>query len=187
MPLRLQQLCHSHQCQKALLSAPLDALQECLVSLELLFWADGWDPSASTKNNRSRVHTVSATMLCIDNMTNQPFNARTFPIACGPGKNDHNSVFEALQLSLEKLSSGAHRVWSQHHHKWTTLQVHIHAFLMDQPERRGSNYLLGGNSKQHPLFGFSCNFQRLERPFAACRKCVTMATRYIQTETIPCQ
>jgi hypothetical protein len=66
---------------------------KCLVSLGVIFWLDGWDPSASLKNNRSPVHTSTVTLLCINNTTCLPFNARTFPIACGPGKEDHNCVF----------------------------------------------------------------------------------------------
>lgn len=50
---------------------------------------------------------------------------------------------------------------------------------MDQPERRGTNCLLGGNSKQHALFGLSCNFDNLELPFSACIQCQEKALRYL--------
>ena len=50
---------------------------------------------------------------------------------------------------------------------------------MDQPERRGSHCLLGGNSKQHALFGVSCDFEKLKLNFAACAQCVGMATGYL--------
>ena len=71
-------------------------------------------------------------------------------------------------------------MWSDHHNKWTLLRVHVIAFLMDQPERRGSNCLLGGNSKQHPLFGVSCNFGNLERRFSACPECVQQSKSYLK-------
>jgi hypothetical protein len=140
---------------------------------------DGWDPSASTKNNRSPVHTASATLLCIDNTTGLPFDSRSFPIACGPGKANHNAVFQALKTSLKKLEEGNHLMWSHHHNRWTHVRSHVLAFLMDQPERRGSNNLLGGGSNLHALFGMSCNFAQLERSFAACDKCVRVAARYV--------
>jgi hypothetical protein len=50
---------------------------------------------------------------------------------------------------------------------------------MDQPERRTSNCLLGGNSNQHGMFGLSCNFDHLERKFSACPKCLRAAKRYL--------
>jgi hypothetical protein len=51
---------------------------------------------------------------------------------------------------------------------------------MDQPKRRGTNCLLGGNSKQHVTFGVSCDFENLERTFLACPKCVRVANRYLE-------
>ena len=181
IPLRLRQLCQSSMVQSLLLETPATQSTRCLVTLGLLFWLDGWDPSASSKNNRSPVHTASATLLCIDNLTGKPFNSRTFPIACGPGKADHNSIFESLRISLDKLSHGKDIIWSHHHGQWTSIQVQVIAFLMDQPERRGSNSLLGGNSKQHAMFGVSCNFENLALPFSACPKCLATVTRYLNS------
>jgi hypothetical protein len=181
IPLRLRQLCQStmmQQCDKALINLQM---QPCLVTIGLLFWMDGWDPSASTKNNRSPVHTASATLLCIDNNTGLPFDTRTLPIACSPGKVNHNAVFKALETSLNTLMESKHLLWSHHHHRWTTVRPHILALLMDQPERRGSNNLLGGGSTLHAMFGISCNFEQLERSFAACDKCLRVATRYLDT------
>jgi hypothetical protein len=140
---------------------------------------NGWDPSASSKNNRSPIHTATVSLLCIDNVTGTLFNVRTFPIACGPGKADHNIIFQLLSASLDKLTESKDIVWSDHHGCWTTVGAHVIAFLMDQPERQGTNCLLGGNSKQHVMFGVSCNFENLERRFSACPKCVQVANRYL--------
>jgi hypothetical protein len=157
-----------------------DSTSQCLVTLGLVFWLDGWDPSASSKNNRSPIHTVSVTLLCIDNSTGVLFNARTLPFACGPSKSNHNIIFQALCHSLDKVQASEDTVWSHHHGCWTTLQAHVIAFLMDQPEHRGTNCLLGGNSKQHVTFGVSCDFENLEQTFSACPKCVRVANRYLE-------
>ncbi len=178
VPLRLQQLCQS-AAMVQFLNEPNSSPSTCLVSLGVLFWLDGWDPSASSKNNRSPVHTASATIICVDNTTGQPFDVRTFPISCGPGKANHNAVFQALQTSLNTLADGTHKFWSNYHGNWTTVRCKVLALLMDQPERRGSTCLLGGNSKLHAMFGMSCNFQQLELSFAACPKCVRVADRYL--------
>jgi hypothetical protein len=115
VPLRLTQLCQNAVMQKILLTAPPSRTTKCLVSLGLIFWLDGWDPSASSKNNRSPIHTASVTVLCIDNLTGVLFNAPTFPFPCGPGKADHNIIFQALRHSLEKVQSSEDIVWSDHH------------------------------------------------------------------------
>jgi hypothetical protein len=172
VPQRLQLLCQSFKLHER------PSPDSCLVSIGLLFWMDGWDPSQSSKNNRSPVHTATATLLCIDNSTGIPFDARTLPFACGPGKADHNAVFEALQTSLAILDDDKKLMWSHYHHQWTTVRCHIITFLTDQPERRSSNCLMGGNSKQHGMFGLSCNFDELEHKFSACPKCLRAASRY---------
>jgi hypothetical protein len=64
VPLRLQELCRSVKIRD-FLAEPIDPTTPCLVSVGLIFWLDGWDPSASSKNNRSPVHTASATLLFI--------------------------------------------------------------------------------------------------------------------------
>jgi hypothetical protein len=51
VPLRLTQLWQSAMMQNFLLTAPPIRTTKCLVSLGLVFWLDGWDPSASSKNN----------------------------------------------------------------------------------------------------------------------------------------
>jgi hypothetical protein len=105
IPLRLTQLCQSKIMQDFLMTAPPIRSTQCLVSSGLIFWLDGWDPSASSKNNRSPVHTASVTLLCIDNLTGVLLNTRRFPIAWGPGKADHNIIFQALCTSLDKTCS----------------------------------------------------------------------------------
>jgi hypothetical protein len=179
VPLRLVQLCQSKTMKDFLDISPPVWRTKCLVSLGVIFWLDGWDPSASSKNNRSPIHTSTVTFLCIDNTTRLPFNARSFPIACGPGKANHDSVFKALRTSLDALTASTNIVWSHHHSKWTTLRACLIAILMDQPERRGSSCLLGGNAKQHGIFGVSCKFVNLERPFPACPECLGVATKYL--------
>jgi hypothetical protein len=180
IPLRLTQLCQSTMMQNFLSTALPIGSTQCLVSVGLIFWLDGWDPSASSKNNRSPVHTASVTLLCIDNVTGMLFNTRTFPFACGPGKADHDLIFQALSSSLDQLVTGNDIIWSNHHSRWTTVRAHVVAFLMDQPERRGTNCLLGGNSKQHVIFGVSCKFEDLQRNFAACPKCLRVANKYLK-------
>ena len=134
IPLRLTQLCQSTMMQNFLSTALPISSTQCLVSVGLIFWLDGWDPSASSKNNRSPVHTASVTLLCIDNVTGMLFNTRTFPFACGPGKADHDLIFQALSSSLDQLVAGNDIIWSNHHSRWTTVRAHVVAFLMDQPE-----------------------------------------------------
>ena len=123
--------------------------------------------------------TVTATLLCIDNLTGKLFDSRTYPISCGPGKADHNVVFREIIKSIQLLSQEQPLLYFQHHRAWTSIRCHIIALLMDQPERRSSTNLLEGNSKQRAIFGLSCQFDQLEGNFAACPKCVCAVQRYM--------
>ena len=76
------------------------------------------------------------------------------------------------------MASTPTQMWLHHHQCWTAIRCQVIAFLMDQPERRGSTGLLGGNSKQHALFGVSCDFGNLTQPFAACPPCCVKAQIY---------
>jgi hypothetical protein len=105
VPLRFTQLCQSANMQNFLWTTPPIRTTKCLVLLGLTFWLDGWDPSASSKNNQSPIHTASVTLLCIDNLTGVLFNARTFPFACSPGKANHNIIFQSLRHSLDKVQA----------------------------------------------------------------------------------
>jgi hypothetical protein len=66
VPLPLVQLCQSKVMKDFLDTSPPLLCTKCLVSLGVIFWFDGWDPSAWSKNNRSQVHTSTVTLLCID-------------------------------------------------------------------------------------------------------------------------
>jgi len=182
MSKRTHQLCRSKAMLTFMQDAPRDD-PHSLVSVGFIFWLDGWDPSASSKNNRSPIHTALVTLLLLDNATHLCYNCWTYPISCGPGKVDHNSVFSALRGSLEQISSTPTHMFSHFHHGWTKVRTQVMALLMDQPERRQSTGLLGGNGKQHPLFGVSCNFMKLQKPFLACRQCLLEAKAYLATAT----
>lgn len=52
---------------------------------------------------------------------------------------------------------------------------------MDQPEHQGSNCLLGGNSKEHAMFGVSCIFENLDCHFSTFPKCLLKATRSLNS------
>ena len=181
IPIRLRRLCMSKDMQEFM--HPLHPISpECHVSIGILFWMDGWDPSASSKNNRTPIHTASATLLLIDNYSHLLFDCRTYPITCGPGKVDHNIIFDAITTSLANLTTSKHQMWSHYHNHCTTLRCHVIAMLMDQPEHRSSTCLLGGNGKQHPLFGVSCNFSELALPFTACSTCLAVANKFLSSQ-----
>jgi hypothetical protein len=120
------------------------------------------------------MHTGTVTLLIVDVLSKTVVGVCTYPNMGGPGKIDHEPVFRRLQEDIAAFESeGSDRRFSSRHY---LSDVEVHTMIMfvvqDQPERRTASGLLGGGSKMHPLFGMSCDFQKLGLPFEACVDCV---------------
>jgi hypothetical protein len=114
------------------------------------------------------------------------FSVGTYPFAAGPGKSSHQDVFHHLMFEIDQLNnpySGSFQnpqvMYSEFHGSMVHGNAKLVAMYQDQPERRGSNSLQGGNSLQHPLFGVSCRFQDLDKPFKACSTCQEKILEYL--------
>jgi hypothetical protein len=149
-----------------------------------VFWSDGWDPNQSNKRNRSPVHSSTVTFICVDMTDSTPYYIKTQLISSGPGKADHEVVFQSLladKRSMEDengLSKGM-VLYSSEHKKNVLVHIYWGPFLQDQPERRDISGHLAGNSRMHPSYGLSCDFQKLDRPFPACEECEQSVCEYL--------
>ena len=99
----------------------------------------------------------------------------------GPGKQNHESVFQKLKEDLISFESeGSDRVFpSRHFHSDVEIYTSMLFVIQDQQERRPASGLLGGGSTLHIIFGISCDFKRLDRPFNACSNCQTRLHNYL--------
>jgi hypothetical protein len=152
------------------------------LAVGLLLWTDGWDPSTSSKSNRSPMHTGTVTMIIVNVQTQALVGVTTYPNMGGPGKIDHGPV---CQRFLEDLSEfereDSSRLFdSRYHAGKVEVYTNLLFIIQDQPERRQASCLLAGNSILHPLFGMSSNFKNLVRPFNACKDCQTKVLDYIK-------
>jgi hypothetical protein len=57
------------------------------LAVGLLLWTDGWDPSTSSKSNRSPMHTGTVTMIIVNVASQDLVGVATYPNMGGPGKN----------------------------------------------------------------------------------------------------
>jgi hypothetical protein len=151
------------------------------LSVGLLLWTDGWDPSTGCKSNRSPMHTGTVSLLIVDVESQSVVGVCTYPNMGGPGKIDHEPVFRRLLEDIESFESeGSNRRFPSRHFL-SDVEVHVKVLFVvqDQPERRASSGLLGGGSIMHPMFGVSCDFQHLRLPFEACHHCVLAIEAYL--------
>jgi hypothetical protein len=199
---RFFSIVESRNFQKQLSTVPTQddlCMYPCVVAYAIM-WSDGWDPNTQSKGNRASVWTGTAGLLLVDvSVTPFPYDLVPSLWSVGGGKDGHNSAFGNL---FEELNGMDHetaagvpspfQAWSQYHGSVVTVYVRIGPFLQDQLERRAAAHLLGGNSNMHALFGTSCSFDKLSKPFNACVECIVRLDEYIlrgkwsQPARIPC-
>jgi hypothetical protein len=140
------------------------------VDIYLNEWSDDAEPANSIKNHRGSLWfksvTVSPTKIMAHSMSH------TYPLALGRKEADHEHVGRLLAVDLRRLGSDAGvPMYSVRHGGIVLVRAKIYACLMDQPERRGENHLLAGNSNQHKRFGFSFPWHEFEDVLRPCQIC----------------
>ena len=140
------------------------------VNLYLNEWSDDADPATSIKSNRGSLWfkslTISPTKIMVHSMSH------TYPLALGRKDADHEHVGRLLAVDLRSLASDAGvPMYSVRHGGIVLVRAKMYACLMDQPERRGENHLLAGNSNQHKRFGYSFPWHDFEEVLRPCQKC----------------
>jgi hypothetical protein len=124
----------------------------------------------------------------------QPYMVRTGLFSIGPGKGwndkeDHTETIDRLwhdsrEITVEDGLPKAH-VLPSLHHQGSMAKFYFSpdfVFLMDNPDRRGNFGLLGGNSKNHGVFGYNIFFDLLEKPFESCDSCPDAMVLYSEME-----
>jgi hypothetical protein len=151
-----------------------------------LMWFDGWDPNGSSKGNRSPVWSGSVTLVFI-NLQGCVMSVATYPFAAGPGKADHNGIFEhilldvcALQAPLDDNLVSRRWYYSRGATQMALVYGELFCIWQDQPARRQETNLLGGNSNNHAIFGTSCYVKHLQTPIAACHRCWHATRAYLE-------
>ena len=173
--------------QLAIEEAAVDAPITSYISLVVLFlmWFDGWDPNSSSKSNRSPVWSGSLTLVFV-NLQGGVVSVSTYPFAAGPGKGDHEVIYQQIVLDVRAMQAPLDN--EAHHSRWFYSRMasqmalvcgELFCIWQDQPARRQETYLLGGNSNNHAIFGTSCFVQHLQTPVAACTHCRHVTQEYL--------
>ncbi len=151
-----------------------------------MMWFDGWDPNGSSKGNRSPVWSGSLTLVFI-NLQGRVVSVATYPFAAGPGKADHEVIFEQILVDVRALQApliadhvNARRwYYSRSAAQMALVCGDLFCIWQDQPARRQETNLLGGNSNNHAIYGTSCFVKHLQTPIAACNRCRQATVRYL--------
>lgn len=140
----------------------------------LIFWKDDVDPGSTSMQGRAEVSVVTMTIATPLGDSNRMQN--TYPIAVGSKKACLDFLENKISSALEKLKDPSTTFYiaskEGDSNKVAPVIFHPLVHLSDQPARRASNYLAGGNAQFHARFGISADHQYLyERRLKPCVKC----------------
>jgi hypothetical protein len=151
--------------EAALQVTPID------IYLWLAEWSDDFEPNNSIKGNRGSVWIKTLTVSPRPGSRHKLLH--TYPIAVGSKKADHEPLEDIVAANLSLLSSPVGVVmYSKSLGGLVRLRAKMFVSLQDQPERRGSNQLMAGNSIYHARFGYAApwtDFKDVLRPCPECR------------------
>jgi hypothetical protein len=144
------------------------------VVIEILEWSDDFDPN-HLKNNRGSVWiktiTLRAMVVNVCEQSNHLTKERTFALALGPKGVSHEEVELELALELTSLCSSQSFYFFEMTKSMVPVYAELSVSLQDQPERRSSNCLLGGNSTMHGRWGYSADIVALSSVLPSCDRC----------------
>jgi hypothetical protein len=143
--------------------------------LGLDIWFDGFDPNNQSKKNRGSVYIRTATFGPSRSFRNNLQN--TYPIAIGPDKCDRSIIDKHVQDGLNKISEKSDNgVRQKFYCSALGTEVEVNVVLVsklaDQPERRKTLGLSGGNSKYHARFGLIADLNKVCQFIRPCDVCM---------------
>ena len=141
-----------------------------IINVFVILWSDDFEPNNSIKSNRQSAWIITCTLIIIQN-DYQLFKS-TYPLSIGYKGHLHKESYKAIFNDLKYLNSGKFIVMYSGYYQ---SPVYIHAELLavvnDQPERRSSLALSGGNSTFHSRFSYSCDYTKTKLPIVSCTDC----------------
>ena len=148
-----------------------DVSRDNLIIMTGVTWSDDFEPNSMSKNNRGSVWIKTLTFFTKNSFSNSLEN--TYPISIALKKENHDDIERLFIKELNELKSNKGNMF---YCKALDKNVHVYfeliACLGDQPERRGINYMLGGNGKFSSRFGHCANIHSIKKKLPSCTICM---------------
>jgi hypothetical protein len=140
------------------------------IDLWMSEWSDDFEPNDSIKGNRGSVWIKTLTVAPDPDSRHK--HQHTYPIAIGHKSADHEEVERLLKEDFLKLGTlDGIVMYSKKYQGLVRVRAKILVSLMDQPERRGANCLMGGGSTYHGRFGYSAPWAKFLDVLPPCDSC----------------
>jgi hypothetical protein len=146
---------------------PLPKVDICLYLSE---WSDDFEPNDSIKGSQGSVWIKTLTVSPSPETRHQA--QHTYPLALGRKNADHEPVELLVNENLLRLGSAQGKVmYSKKDKCLINACAKFLVSMMDQPERRGANCLMAGNSIQHQQFGYLAPWSQFKEVSPPCDDC----------------
>jgi len=137
-------------------------------------WIDGFDPNNQSKKNRGSVYIRTVTFAPNRSFRNNLQN--TYALAIGPDKCDRSIIDKHVTDGLAKLTGkNMNGEQKRYYCAAVGVEVEVNGFLIsklaDQPERRKTLGLAGGNSTYHARFGTILDLNSAAEFVSPCESC----------------
>ena len=144
-----------------------------------IMWSDDCDPQNS-KKHRKALWCLTITFIQDTDVTSDS-PIPTYPLAVGPKGMDHRKIQKIIFDDLSRHSS-TNRPFLSYSGKGKNIlpiTLDVFAYLGDQPERRGVNYLMLGGSTHHARWRYCCNVGAMVDVLRACCACEKRFLHYV--------
>ena len=150
--------------------ANLHVSTDNLIVLMGISWSDDFDPNSSIKANRGAVWIRTVTFIS-ETFTDNTLED-TYTISIGLKNQCHDAIERDFVTELEELKNGKNNIFfSMNRKQYVTVHFEVIAFLGDQPERRGINYIMLGNSIFGARYTYSANISAISEYLPMCSSC----------------
>ncbi len=149
----------------------------------LFFWSDDMEPNRLSKAGRGSVWIATVT---IGTQQGDAHNFdNTYAIALGSKGINHDPIIQKIEEDMKRLRSGDFdHFYLGSVKKRAKVLMSDMAYLADQPERRGINYLRLGGRGFTARFGVSANHQECYEEIRACPSCKRETRRRLRANEV---
>ena len=141
-----------------------------IINIFIILWSDDFEPNNSIKSNRQSAWIITCTFIIIQN--NHQLFKSTYPLPIGYKGHSHKEMYNAIFNDLKCLKSGNFiALFSGYYKSPAYIHAELLAVVNDQPERRSSLAMSGGNSTFHSRFSYSCDYTKTILPIVSCLDC----------------
>ena len=151
-------------------------------AIAAIMWSDDCDPQNSKKHRKALWCLTITFMQDTYAVSDSPIP--TYPLAVGPKGSDHRKIQKIIfeDLSCHNSINQPFLSYAGIGKNILPVTLDVFAYLGDQLERRGVNYLMQGGSTHHARWRYCCNVGSMVEVLRSCSNCENRFLQYASSD-----